>query len=97
MVVTSKVTPIKLEVLLHYHYSSESYSEGKTESSPATEEAVRFWLNNQMLELSPDEDDDNSDLCDNRYITTDKGKVYIEALCSMSFPIPSWSIPRLTE
>jgi hypothetical protein len=97
--VENRVSPVKLEVLLHYHYSPECLAEvSDNKQSPSVEDAIRFWLKQEMLILTKDDDCENGDgeLYWNVYTTTEKGKVYIEGLCRMPFPVPSWSIPRLS-
>jgi hypothetical protein len=98
--VENRVSPVKLEVILHSHYSPECLAEiADNKQSPAIEDAIRFWIKHDMLVLMKEDDCENGDgeLYWNVYTTTEKGRAYIEGLCQMPFPVPSWSIPRLAQ
>jgi hypothetical protein len=88
------VSPIKLKVLLHYYCCPGPFCKSNPES-PASTDAIDFWVNRDMLEEDFDrtlEEDPDLD-----YAITEKGKVYVEAVLNTPFPIKTWIVPTITK
>lgn len=77
------MTPLGVEIMLHYYYSPVDYREGDI-TAPAV---------NSML----------YDLCAEGMLMgngtgplriTDRGKVWVEAICSVPFPVLSYRVQR---
>lgn len=84
------MTPLQIEILLHYYAISEDYREGDF-SAPAVRDAIdefRHELN--LLEL------DASD-GEREYKLTRRGEFYIESLLKIPLPVSEWKIPDITN
>jgi hypothetical protein len=79
------VTPIRLQVILHCYDKLEPYPQ----RNPAITDAINFWLRMDMII-----ENDGDDLDDDVFMVTEKGRVYVEALCKTPFPEPSWSMSQ---
>jgi len=76
------MTPVALEVLLHYFYRGEPL---KTENE-AQERALDYLLHAKLLDLVAS--DEGS--C---YTISERGKVHVEGLCAMPLPEQKWVHP----
>lgn len=81
------MTPSDIEVLLHCHTSPATHPRA---SAPAVREAIAEFLFLGLIEscregYGPDE-------CQ-PYQTTEGGRVLVQALCSVPFPVKKWSMP----
>ncbi len=73
------MTPLALEIIIHYYYSPEDYREGDA-SAPAVKDTICSLFKNGLLEAA-----ESSSSC--KYRITDKGKFYVEeGLCKVPFP-----------
>lgn len=84
-----KMTPLVLEIIIHYYYSPRQYRNGDF-FAPAVREAIKYFCENELL------------LCvrKEQYIITDKGKFYVEeGLCQVPLPeeVSGFVIPRKDE
>lgn len=72
------MTPIEIEVLLHYHVFSIDHPRVNTESVKL---AIRKWVAEDILTVDTKE-------------TTYRGTVLVKMLCDTPMPIRSWEDPR---
>lgn len=75
------MTPIKLEILLHYFACSEPYPRS---SAPAVQDAVHFLVIKDLLATGND---------DQPFYVTERGAAYIKHLLTIPFPVKQWIIP----
>ena len=84
------MTPLEVEILLHYRCSGRDYREGDFEA-PAVREAIDYFRNRTgMLETE----------CNGlgrNYQLTEKGRFYVDAICSIPLPEAQWIIPNESE
>jgi len=86
------MTPLKIEILLHYYCCPNEYRDGDL-SAPAVEEAICWFLANDLLEAAaPDKRKYGAS-----YQTTPKAKALIEAWCNTPLPVSVWVIPGATK
>ncbi len=78
------MTPLQIEIMLHYHCITTDYEQGYY---PAQGEAIRAFRASGMLEVNPDPDG-------TKLRITDKGRAYCEAL--QAVPIPEDDTPAKT-
>jgi hypothetical protein len=85
------MTPIALEIIIHYHYSPEQYRSGDF-SAPAVREAIGYFEECGLLEEDYKEG--------GGYSITEKGRFYVEeGLCQVPFPeeVSGFVIPGKDE
>ena len=70
------MTPLQIEVLLHCATSGSPFPRA---DAPAVVEAIKYFLNNYLIEGS-----------DDYYTTTDRGEALVNLLCQVSFPVKGW-------
>ena len=83
-----QITPLCLEILLHYFWSSEDYQQGDFSALAVREAIDHFRDRTKMLEAVPDE------LRHRTYRLTARGHAYIEHILSIPFPECRWEIPE---
>lgn len=89
------ISPINLQVLLHYLYMNEDYPIRKDlmEWTPAVKDSIRKFIRQGLLKETKSIKPELLPL----YEMTDKGKVYInaimEAVDTVPLPIQGWVIP----
>lgn len=76
------MTPLKLQILLHYYAMATDYRDGDL-SAPAVAEAVQDFLAGDMLQRG-----ENS--WGAAYSITERGRAHVENLCRLPFPILRW-------
>ena len=73
------MTPLALEIIIHYYYSPKDYRKGDT-SAPAVKEIICSFFETGLLEAA-----ESSPFC--KYRITDKGIFYVyEGLCNVPLP-----------
>jgi hypothetical protein len=73
------MTPLALEIIIHYFYSPEDYRQGDA-SAPAVKNTILFLFKYGLLEAS-----ENSPI--RKYKITGMGKFYVqEGLCKVPLP-----------
>lgn len=85
-----EMTPLQLSILIHYYGHAEDYRFGDF-SAPAVREAIDLFNGDaDLLEH------DFSGYPKAVYKLTEKGKFFVEHLCSVPLPVPkhSWMIPK---
>lgn len=83
------MTPLEIGILLHYYGHADDYRNGDF-SAPAVREAMNlFTQSTGMLELFGEDQTGYA-----TYRLTDKGRFYIEYLCSIPLPVAKWTIPN---
>lgn len=80
------MTPLELEILLHYYSRAIDYREGDFSSS-AVEEAICKFINEGMLE------DRKADDPKWKYKMTHKGYFFIDYIRNVPLPEMYWRIP----
>lgn len=79
------MTPLKIEILLHYRVSGTDFRDGNF-SAPAVREAINWFISESLLKTAVRSDG-------RRYALTERGEVYVTALCDMPLPIQTWAMP----
>lgn len=77
------MTPVILEILLHYYYSPEGY---KGRNSCAENDSISFLYNEGLIIYNKS----------SNYIISDRGRAYVEHLLKQPLPEPitRWEIPK---
>lgn len=75
------MTPIKLEILLHYYYAYELHPNSET---PAARDAIVYLIASDLLIEGGD---------DQPFDVTERGVAYIKHLLTIPFPVKQWIIP----
>lgn len=80
------MTPLQIDILLHYHCSGCDYREGDY-SAPAVREAID-WMRaeSQLIE----NDNESARRC---YKLSERGQVYVNALMAVPLPVQVWVMP----
>lgn len=82
------MTPLAIDILLHYHTRPGEYGERDNNSqAPAVQSEITRMLYNELLTFH-DTDHGAS------MVITDKGNAYVRGLCNMPFPEQHWVIPN---
>ena len=85
------MTPLHIDILIHYHVSSTEYGkEFNNFDAPAVKDAINWMIGANLIEAEHDV------ACERAYRTTDKGAFYIDAICNLPLPQKRmvWEIPR---
>lgn len=78
------MSPLELEILLHYRYSPLDYRNDDF-SSPSVRSAIdRFVKQDQLLVA------DENIMCERTYMLSSRGVVFINKLCTTPLPTQSW-------
>ena len=80
------MTPLQIEILLHYHSRTIDYRRGDF-SAPAVSEAIHDFRADGFLV------DDADPTMERTYTLGERGKVYVQALCELPAPIAAWKMP----
>ncbi len=83
------MSPLEIGILLHYHISPVDYRDGDF-TAPAVRNAIDEFVSNGMLGPSVGGETQYSAA----YQITDKGRFYVDALCSVPLPVATWFIPQ---
>ena len=75
-------SPSNIEVLLHCHYSPEIHPR---HDAPAVMDGINMLLENELITYSPS--------TKGAFVTTEKGKFHVNALCNLPFPVSNWVTP----
>ncbi len=75
------MTPIEIEILLHYRYRPSDFRDGDF-SAPAVRNAIERFLTLGLLEPWAEED--------RSYRLGSRGEAYVNALCAMPLPVRQW-------
>lgn len=82
------MTPLQINMLLHYYAIAEPYAVREQEhaNSPAVHEQRHILVNWGLIKV----DITNP----SGFSVTDKGLVYVEAICNIPLPVMRWEIPK---
>ena len=84
------MSPLEIEILLHYYCCPTDYRDGDF-SAPAVQDAIeRFRDEINLLEPTQSMDVYH----DPHYRITERGRVFVEALCNMPLPVKTWVMPE---
>ena len=83
------MSPLEIEILLHYYYCPVDYQGGDI-SAPAVKNAIERFRDELNL-LEPTQSMDVYH--DPHYRITERGRVFVEALCNMPLPVKQWVMP----
>jgi len=92
------MTPLEIEILLHYKTHIGDYRSGDF-----WEPKVCKFIHACRTELGllrKSTPDDHKRDCANRtsvYVLTDRGKMYIDAVCAVPLPIQKWIMPEAAK
>jgi len=81
------MTPLQIEILLHYHYSPRDYP---NLSPPSQQDAISYFLNSGFL-TKTDLHEDMPATTPN-YQSTEKLDAFCRALCSVPEPVQRWDV-----
>lgn len=79
------MTPLQIEILLHYYCHGNDYRDGDF-SAPAVREAIDVFKEIKMLEQDTDPRSPRT------YRATPRCNYYVEYLCRIPLPEQSWTI-----
>lgn len=82
------VTPLHVNIALHYHTSVDQWPDLRI---PIHERYANDLVNYGLLEKDPSH---VGPFCASIYRKTPALAVWIEALCSVPFPVQQWVIPK---
>jgi hypothetical protein len=80
------MTPLQIEILLHYWSRAEDYRQGDF-TAPAVREAIDWFMHEGMLERNTDASRDTA------YRTTERAQAWIEYVKSLPLPTHTWLMP----
>ena len=83
------MTPIHVQMMLHYHCIAAPYAEHKPEHRYPTDVAK---YRSELFALGLIIPANIEELVD-IWLTTDKGKAYVDAVCAVQVPICKWVQP----
>ena len=82
------MSPLEIEILLHYYRLPTDYRGG--DFTPEVKNAIELLRDEyNLLELTHSMDE----FCVPHYTITERGSVFVEALCNMPLPIKMWVMP----
>lgn len=81
------LTPYEIEIVLHYYYSPEEHPECAG-NSPAWRSSVDMLLAEGVLQLRKEPSQYGA-----TYESTERSRVYIEALKDVPLPVQKWVMP----
>lgn len=84
------MTPLQIEILLHYYTRTDDYREGDF-SAPAVCEAINDFRDRPDGPLISQEQVICRHAC---YALTERGKVFVEAILSLPLPVQEWVMPE---
>ena len=80
------MTPLHIKILLHYYVSTDEYERGYYPSTAG--EYIH-----DLFEMGLIEEKDRP-IVEPRHRISDKGKFYVNVLCTTPLPVHQWIIPR---
>lgn len=86
-------TPLMIEIGLHYHTSAGDYGKGSGDNnwdSPIVQELIKSFVAGGLLAESPSR-------CEAKYYGTEALRVWVEALCTVRWPVQAWVVPGSDE
>jgi hypothetical protein len=87
------MTPLEIEILMHYRCRAVDYRDGD-HSAPAVKEAIEGFIAQGLLThhgFCIERFDDGSLRA--RYAVTDRAIAYLDALCNVPLPVSAWIVP----
>lgn len=86
--------PMKISMLMHFHYSAEAYAPEHARTSQAYTKFVKELLRDKLIERPSREEREESPGW--AYRTTDKGRALVNAICTVREPVAetTWVIPQ---
>jgi hypothetical protein len=82
------MSPIRLEVALHYYYNPTDFRNGDF-SAPAVREAIDDFLRWEVLR----ENESHPIGRESVYVIGERGRAFVEALCAVRLPVKKWVMP----
>lgn len=79
------MTPLEIEILLHYHCRANDYLDGDTSAS-AVGKAITTFKMEHMLEENLFEQ--------RKYRLTDRGQFFVDHILALGMPEANWSLPK---
>ena len=83
------MSPLEIEILLHYYRCPTDYLDGSFYEPAAEDTIERFRDVHNLLEPTQSMDVYHGP----HYQITERGRVFVEALCNMPLPIKTWVVP----
>ena len=86
------MSPLEIEVALHYFYSPNDHPDIDV---PGYQQALANFLDNGMLVARDMAEDSQAEA--SKYKSTDRLRVYCEALKKVPLPVKKWVIPACKD
>ena len=83
------MSPLEIKIMLHYYCCPTDYRDGDF-AAPAVQDAIERFRDELNL-LEPTQSMDVYH--DPHYRITERGSVFVEALCNMPLPVKTWVMP----
>ena len=84
------MSPLEIEILLHYYSDFQTDYQDGDFSAPSVQDAIERFRDELNL-LEPTQSMDVYH--DPHYRITERGRVFVEALCNMPLPVKTWFMP----
>lgn len=82
-----KMTPIKLEILMHYDRCLDDYRNGDFGNADVRY-AIDDLVKAKLIDPTPSKYAS--------FVLSDRGRCYVDALLAIPLPVPVWAMPRFT-
>lgn len=82
------MTPLHIEMLLHYYTRPGDYRDGDFSASAVSEYLAQLLENGLIGPLQDEGPEERT-----AYQITDKGKFLVNVICNMPMPVQSWAMP----
>lgn len=79
------MSPLEIEIILHYHISGVDHDRM---TAPAVVDAIRRFMAAGLMQPKTGSQHKRS------YELTDGGRMLVDALCSVPFPVQKWVMPE---
>lgn len=83
------MTPLDLEIILYYNSHLTDFRNGEL-TAPAVASSIKMLLGEGILIRATEPDF-------LRYTISEKGRFYVDALCSLPLPVATWIIPTVGD
>jgi hypothetical protein len=84
------MTPLQLEILLHYRYHLDDFREGDF-SAPAVKGAMEWFISLELLVYDPRIEQGGRQ---SQYRLGAAGELFVDALCNVPLPVKRWVMPK---
>jgi hypothetical protein len=89
-IVEAAMSPLCIEILLHYHCCAADYRNGD-HSAPAVKEALDWFLSEDLIRHEGFKPEWEGNMLKARYALTSRGRAFVEYLQMIPLPTASWT------